>query len=424
MTSPGPRDAPALMDALVFRHDVGRYLFSRAVYRTAPGAWSVSMAPLDHVRCPRPRAAAPGWATIRVRLAGICGTDANLLTGSDSLFLEPEATYPFVPGHELVGEILDASPGSGEPPMPPSGTRVAVWAVLGCRARGVEQPCRHCLEGWEGLCERRGPEWPGPALGIGFSREMGGGWSEECLAHVTQLWPLPDAVADEDAVLLDPAATALAALLRTQKGDPATNLVIGGGTIGLLCMRLAKALALPGSWVLLARHEFQRAFAEHHGHSAVRLSRDAEFHEWLLSRGATSTTVAGYGRVVRGAFDRVINAAGSVQSFRWALEAAAPRATVALVSAPASVRRFDPTPVWCREITLRGIYDYGPVPWQGASRHPYSVLLPLLEHGETSFRDLITHTFRLRDYREALSAAVHRGRTGAVKVVFRPGGDA
>lgn len=411
------------MDALVFRHDVARYLLSHAVYGAVPGAWSVGLAPLGRARLPRPRPPVPGWATLRVRLSGVCGTDANLLTGSDSLYLEPEATYPFVPGHELVGEVLEMSAPSsaagGRRPVA-RGARVAVWAALGCQTRAIDPPCASCAEGWEGLCERRGDDWPGRGLGIGFSRETGGGWSEECLAHTSQLWPLPDSVSDEDAVLLDPAATALAALLRTQEGDPRSTLVVGGGTIGLLCLHLAKALGLPGRFQLVARHDFQREWAEGHGLDAVRLSEDGEFREWLLARGAKATEVAGYGRVFRGVFDRVIVAAGSRQAFRWALDAAAPRGVVALVSAPASIGSFDPTPLWYRELTLRGVYDYGPVPWRGASRHPFEVLLPLLETGSIALRDLVTHSFALKDFRRALAAAVHRGRHRAIKVVLRP----
>ncbi|MGE5179676.1 MAG: zinc-dependent alcohol dehydrogenase [Bacteroidota bacterium] len=409
------------MDAIQFRHSVPGYLLSRSIYRWARGAWSSRIAPISWTRLPRPRAQRDGWVRLRVRRSGICGTDASLLTGSDSLFLEPEATYPFVPGHELVGEVLDSEGERGLPAGLQRDARVAVWAVLGCAARGSTEPCPACAAGWEGQCERRGDAWPGRGLGIGFSRETGGGWSEECLAHVAQVWPLPDSVADDDAVLLDPAATALAALLRTQDPGPRDTLVIGGGTIGLLCMRLAKALGLPGSWTIVVRHEFQRAWARRSGHAAVRFAADEEFRGWLQERGARSTRITGYGSVTRGVFDRVIVAAASRQALGWALDAAAPRAVLALVAAPDSIPRFDPTPVWYRELTIRGIYDYGPVPWEGGSRHPYSVLIPMLSRGELDLRDLVTHSFRLAEWRKALDTAVRRDRTGAIKVVFRPG---
>lgn len=405
------------MVALRFRYDVGRYLLSRSVHRYARPWWTPALAPLRRVALPLPGVPASGWAVVRTRLCGICGSDLNLVTGGDSLYLGNEATYPFVPGHEIVGEVE----GGRELPEDLSpGTRVAVWPPLGCATRGPGEPCRACAQGWDGLCEARQAAFPGVGLSIGFSRETGGGWSESFLAHHSQLWPLPHAVSDADAMLLDPAAAALAALLHTQEAGPQNNLVIGAGVIGLLCLVLARSLELPGRWSLIAKHPVQLRWAEGHGHDAVALRSTERFRTWLSGRGATSTRVRGYGQVFRGVFDRVVVAAGSESAFRWALEAVAPRGVVALVSAPASLRRFDPTPLWYRGLLLRGIHEYGPVPWEGASRHPYDVLLPRLASGELALAGLVTHTFPLSAYREALGVALDRRVSGAIKVAFAP----
>jgi threonine dehydrogenase-like Zn-dependent dehydrogenase len=96
--------------------------------------------------------------------------------------------------------------------------------------------------------------------------------------------------------------------------------------------------------------------------------------------------------------------------------------TVALIAAALDLKGIDPTPVWYHEISVRGIYDYGPVPWEGRWLHPYEVLLPRLADGTLRLRDLLTHQFPLREYAAAFDAALHRGRSGAIKVVFRPGG--
>jgi len=76
--------------------------------------------------------------------------------------------------------------------------------------------------------------------------------------------------------------------------------------------------------------------------------------------------------------------------------------------------------VWYREVTVRGIYDYAPVPWENQWVHPYAVLIPRLADGTLRFRDLVTHTFPIADYVSAFDAAVRRARSGAIKVVFRP----
>jgi len=407
---------PATIEALQFRHEIGRYLLSRFTHAWARPLWSAGLAPLHRVRLPRPEPPGPGWALVRTRISGICGSDLSLLTGDDSLYLEPEATYPFVPGHEVVGEI---ERGSGLPERLAPGTRVAVWPALGCAARGASELCAACASGWTGMCERRGEAFPGAALSIGFSRETGGGWSECFLAHHSQLWPLPDEVPDLDAVLLDPAAAALAGLLRTQATGPQNNLVVGGGTIGLLCMELARLLRLPGRWILLARHPAQLRWAAARGHAAVAPHRADDFRAWLAGEGARSVHVAGYGHVFRGVFDRVLVAAGSAQAVRWALDAVAPRGAVALISAPATMS-LDPTAVWYRGVTVHGIHEYGPVPWDGAPRHPYDVLLPLLRAGTLRVGDLVTHRFPLADYRRAFAAALGRADSDAIKVAFVP----
>ena len=398
----------APMEALLFRHEVVRYLASRAAYAAARPLWSARLAPLRRVRLPRPEPRFPGWQRVNVRLSGICGSDLNLVTARDSLYLEPEATYPFVPGHEIVGSV-DGPDVRG---------RVAVWPVLGCRVREGAL-CPACAAGWDGLCEARAESFPGPGLAIGFSSETGGGWSEACLAHRSQLWPLPDAVSDEDALLLDPASTALAALLRTGPVEGRT-LVIGGGTIGLLTGLLHAALRLPGECELLVRYDAQRRWAEARGLRASVVPGDGAFRAWASDRRIPSRKVTGYGHVFRGTFDRVIETAGSRQSLRWAIAAVRPRGRLVLAASAASLAGIDPTPLWYREISCRGIYQYGPVPWEGREAHPFSVLIPLLASGTARFRDLVTHVFRLADYVAAFDALVRRRASGAVKVAFRP----
>lgn len=399
-------DAPpaATMEALEFRHDVARYLASRLAYATAPRLWSARLAPLRHVVRPRPRVERAGWRAITVRLSGICGSDLNMVTARDSLYLEPEATYPFVPGHEIVGEV--------------DGRRVAVCPVLGCRARGLD-PCPECAAGWDGFCRRRDAGWPDAGLSLGYNHDTGGGWAEACLAHESQLWPIGDGVSDADALMLDPASAGVAALLRGGASAERT-LVIGGGTIGIVTAQLHRALGLRGECELLVRYESQRRHAESVGVRAT-VVRDAEFARWCDDRGIASQKVVAYGRVYRGVFDRVIDAAGTAESFGWAMAAVRPRGRVVLLTAPATLRRIDPTPLWYREISIHGIYQYGPVPWQGATVHPYEVLLPRVADGSLCLAPHVTHEFPLARYVDAFRACVRRKESGAVKVAFRPG---
>jgi threonine dehydrogenase-like Zn-dependent dehydrogenase len=342
-----------------------------------------------------------------------------MMTGQESLALEPEATYPFVPGHELTGQVELMEGGRFGRPDLADGARVGVWPALGCEARGLES-CPMCVSGWTGLCSRRQEGWPSAGAVTGFNRETGGGWSESCLVHESQLWPLADSVLDDDAVLLDPAAAALGGLLRTNEPRPERTLIIGGGTVGLLAADLDRVLDLSDASELMVRHESQRAWAAGRDIRTTVVSTEQQFRDWAADRGLPATHVTGYGFVYQGIFDRVIVAAGSSSAIQWGLRAVRPRGTLVLVAAPSSFSGLDPTPIWYREITIRGIYEYGPVPWQGETVHPYAVIMPLLEEGRISFRDLITHRFGLEDFADAFDRAIHRRRSGAIKVVFEP----
>jgi threonine dehydrogenase-like Zn-dependent dehydrogenase len=345
-----------------------------------------------------------------------------MVSGQDSLYLTPEATYPFVPGHELVGRVERPVFGErdGMPIELATGDRVAVWPVLGCAARGHLGLCSECTGGWDGLCQRRSEDWPGRGIAIGFNRETGGGWSEQCLAHVTQLWRLPECVSDADAVLLDPAATALACLSRGQGSASERTLVIGGGTVGLLAAYLHTRLRQPGQCEILARHSCQREWATQHGLTASLAGGPKSFAAWASDRLLPSAAVKGYGQIYRGVYDRVIVTAATPSALKWAFHAARPRGLIVLAAAPASLKNLDLTPLWYREIRLRGILAYGPVPWEGEWVHPYRILIPKLADGTLRFSDLVTHRFFLGAYLAAFRTLVNRRETDAIKVVFRP----
>src|SRR5690242_15358301 len=126
------------MEALQFRYELLRYLASRLAFRVSRRLWSARRCPLHYVHLDAPVPTHPGWTSLRVHASGICGSDLIMVTGQESLFLAPEATYPFVPGHEVVGHVERPVVGTraGRPFELNPGDRVALWPVLGCAARG------------------------------------------------------------------------------------------------------------------------------------------------------------------------------------------------------------------------------------------------------------------------------------------------
>ena len=135
------------MQALVYYRSVVRYLLAKGLSRLRPRTFFARMAPLrlQEIEFSLP---GPDWVVLRPRLCGICGSDLRLLKGAESFLLEPYASLPAVLGHEVLGEVVEAPPGSEWR----AGDRVVVEPVLPCAVRGVP-PCRYCAAGAYNLCE-------------------------------------------------------------------------------------------------------------------------------------------------------------------------------------------------------------------------------------------------------------------------------
>src|SRR5205085_5913233 len=122
------RRGRALVKALVFERSLPRYAAARVAASVVPGA-GAKVGPLRLSEIAEPDLPGPGWHRVRPRLAGICGSDLATVDGQSSRYFEPIVSFPFVPGHEVVGE-LDA------------GRRVVLEPVLACAARAGEPAWR------------------------------------------------------------------------------------------------------------------------------------------------------------------------------------------------------------------------------------------------------------------------------------------
>ena len=147
------------MKALVFERNLARFAASRLVSATRRvGARGDHRAPAADgpgaARAPR-----PGWHRVHPLLAGICGSDLSTLDGRSSRYFEDLVSFPFVPGHEVVGDPSTT-------PTP----RVVIEPVLGCVARGIDPAlCGVCRGSYRRVRARR-LRPPAPGLQIGLLR--------------------------------------------------------------------------------------------------------------------------------------------------------------------------------------------------------------------------------------------------------------
>jgi threonine dehydrogenase-like Zn-dependent dehydrogenase len=367
-----------------------------------------------YARLPLPGA---DWVRLRPTMAGVCGTDMALLTGRASAVLSPFASFPAVLGHEVVGVVDEVGPGAHGFA---AGERVVVDPVVGCTVRGLAH-CDPCAAGHPSLCLRGAGGVFSPGLLLGFCRDLPGGWGDEMLAHASQLRHVPDAMPDEVAVLVEPFAVALHAVLADPPGPGARVLVIGGGSMGLLTLAALRLLAPDAEPTLAARHHFQAEMAERIVPGSVADGRGGVLQAAVDRAGAVRHRPIVGGDVLTGGFSQVYDCVGSAGSLDSAFRAAGPRGRVVVVGGPAEIAHLDWTLLWTRELEVAGSYVYGREPSLPGEPHTMDAALRLLSgHPGLPIGELVTHRFALRDHRRAMATALDRGRAGALKIVFRP----
>jgi threonine dehydrogenase-like Zn-dependent dehydrogenase len=349
------------------------------------------------------------WVQVTPLLSGICGTDMGLLTGRASAVLSPFASFPAVLGHEVVGVVEE------------TGQRVVLDPIISCTVRGLE-PCPRCAAGQARFCLRAADGDLSPGMLVGYCADLPGGWSDGMVAHTSQLHPIPDELSDELSVLLEPFSVALHAVLARSPGVGERVLVIGGGTLGLCTVAALRLVEPRAEVILLARHAAQRLLGERLGASMAAGGRDAAVQAAIRHAGARAHRSILGQTVLSGGFAQVYDAVGSRRSLADAMRVSEPGGRLVLVGGPAEVGGLDWTLAWSRELRIDGTYVYGLEPSLPGTPHTFDEAIRLLlANPELPLGELVTHRFRLEDWRRAMAVSLSRGRSGALKVVFTAG---
>jgi threonine dehydrogenase-like Zn-dependent dehydrogenase len=358
----------------------------------------------------------PEWVRLTPLLSGICGSDISMLTGRASATLSPFSSFPAILGHEVVATVAEAGAAAGVA----TGQRVVLDPVISCAVRGLE-PCPGCRAGTPALCRRADEGTLSAGMLIGFCHDLPGAWSEGMLAHASQLHVVPDALSDEAAVLAEPLACGLHAVLARPPAGGERALVIGGGAIGLGTLAALRMVAPATEVAIVVRHPVQADLAtrlgahhvvlDHHGEGARRAAVEhasAREHAALVG-----------GPTLTGGFELVYECVGSAASLEAAQRVTAPRGALALIGSVTIVKGLDLTLAWARELRITGNYVYGQEASVPAQPHTIAHLMRLLTAaGAPEVSGLVTHRFRLDDWRAAMRAAMGRERAASVKVVF------
>jgi threonine dehydrogenase-like Zn-dependent dehydrogenase len=426
------------MSTLLFERSLPRFAAARVVSVFGSGR-GAGVGPLRLVEQEAPALPGPGWVHVDPVLSGICGSDLATLDGRSSRYFEDIVSFPFVPGHEVMGRLsADGEAADGTPLA--AGTRVVLQPVLGCAARGLSPLCAACGFGHVGNCGQLAFGHIRPGLQTGFCADTGGGWSSTGLvAHSSQLFAVPDGLSDADAVTVEPVACAVHAVLGAGIAAGDVVAIVGAGTLGLTVTAALSHLVAtgrcpePAALLIGAKYAHQQRLARQFGATEAlppdQLARAVRRHSHSLSYGGAPGETA----TLSGGADVVLDCVGSAESIAQSLAMVRPRGAVALVGMPGKVT-VDLAPLWHREVRLAGAYAYGsesvPAAATGAKKSAASAKKAAPPDEVPTFElafevvaaqqtgCLVSATYPLTRFEEAVAHAGAAGRRGAVKIAF------
>jgi L-iditol 2-dehydrogenase len=348
----------------------------RAVVLTGPHQHEIR----DDVQVPRP---GPMEVLCKVDSVAICGTDLHIYEGRFPG--RWPRSYPFTPGHEWSGTVVEVGPGASELGWS-VGQRVAGTSHAGCGY------CRMCRTGRYNLCENYGRE----PLHHQYGHYSQGADAEYVVHSIKSLCPLPDGLDLPLGAMVDTASIALHSVKRPgiEPGD--TVVVVGAGPMGFLVADCALALGAAEAIVT---------------GSGERLARAAQLGFTTINY-RTEDPVAAVRARTRGQGAHVaIDCGGTQASIRQAVDVVRKGGRVAFTGVPTE----GDTALPMQKIVLEEIDLFG----VRANRNTMEEVMPLISSGRVRVAPLVTHTFALDQYGEALRTFGERV-DGALKVLVRP----
>lgn len=321
----------------------------------------------------------PDDVLIRVRAAGLCGTDLEVYDGTMFYITSGMTSLPFIPGHEWSGEVVELGPNVTGFEV---GDRVTGECSVGCRS------CLHCVRGWYNQCQFR--------TETGLLNRDGG--FAEYISFPMQFLHRCNRMEFDEAAFIEPTGIALYATKLAGVTPADYVAVMGPGPIGLFAVQTAKAYGAR-KVILVGTRESRLEVGRSLGADVTVNVNE----EPLVEKVAEATD----GHMV----DVVLEAAGKPGVWDDIASIVAPRARIAMTGLFAGQKcSVDFDPLVINNITILGCLG-GPGIWPEA--------IDLHERGKVTAAPLITHRLPLSEFAQGIE--IMRNRTdNAIKVVLEP----
>jgi L-iditol 2-dehydrogenase len=310
---------------------------------------------------------------VRVKSAGICGSDAHAFEGKSK-----RRVPPLILGHEFSGVVADV--GTGVLGFQ-NGDRVVVEPIISCGA------CERCSNGRTNIC-----------LEIRFiGLHVPGAFAEYVAVPARKCYKLPDSVSFDEAALVEPLSVATHAVNMTPTKVGDNLLVIGSGVVGLMILQVAR-LGISGSIFVSDLIDYKLDLAKRLGANAIIHSgrEDVSKRVRELTKG-------------RGV-DAVIEAVGVQDTLQQALTLVKKGGQVTITGLLEQMIQVDIMKLVTNEITMRGGYCY--------TSAEFKTSLDLVATGTVQLKPLITHSFPLENIADAVDLLTE-GKEQHIKILLR-----
>jgi L-idonate 5-dehydrogenase len=323
--------------------------------------------------------ASPGHIMLRVKRAGICGSDMHYYSHGKIGSFVPKR--PFVLGHEFAGEIVSVGDG-----VSPSmiGQRATVDPSIPCGK------CKFCRGGRYNLC--RDMRFYGSAS---CDPHIDGGFAEYTIAPAKNCFVIPDSMGWGEAAMIEPLSVVVHAARRA--GDIASRriLVTGGGAIGQLMALVARAFG--ASQIVMSD------IAEYPRELAVKLGADAALNALDVDFEAQASALS------QGGFDYVFEASGSPLALSQAIASAERGATIVQVGTLPTPVTAPLNSIMAKELNFIGSFRFANV---------FATALDLAISRRINLSALISAVLPLSEMQQAMDLAVDKDEV--VKIQIEP----
>jgi threonine dehydrogenase-like Zn-dependent dehydrogenase len=397
--------------AIYFDKDIPRSLLVKVLKPVWRDVVFSSLSPSQFRNLLEPELPGPRWLRVENKQCGICASDLSLLFVDADPSIAPVA-LPGIQriylGHEAVGQVTEVGP---EVTRVKVGDRVIMdsrFQGATCLSQEIDPPCPHCAEGNYMLCENA-------SAGNG-PHGIGGGWGDGFTAHETEIYPVPDDLSDDQAMMVEPISTGLRAALHRTAGPGERALIVGSGIVGLNTLQCLRAISPDCHITIMARHAHQADMARRLGADEIIMDRDGYQASARITGAKLYEGMFG-SRMLLGGFEVIYDCVGSAKTLQDSLRWARAGGAVVMVGIKFTPLRLDLNPIWYQEVDLSGVWGHGVEIWRGETRHTFDIVIELMRQKKLTVDGLITQRFPLSQWHQAVNAALDKGK-GTIRIAF------